>query len=82
LYGAKIFENACQGLAADIMAHGSLVAEKRGMAPFALIHDQGLALRPAGKTAKDFEDALGSLPPWAKGLPLRVEAKIAPFYSK
>lgn len=82
LYGAKIFENEVQAIAADVMAHGALTAEKRGMMPFALIHDQGLALRQNGKTAAEFAAALGELPPWAKGLPLKVEAKVTEFYSK
>jgi DNA polymerase len=82
LYGAKIFENACQGIAADVMAHGAITAEKRGMMPFALIHDQGLALCRNGETGEDFARALGDLPSWARGLPLKVEAKRVKWYSK
>jgi hypothetical protein len=52
------------------------------MRPFALIHDQGLAIRCDGKTAEEFAAALADVPAWAKGLPLKVEAKIVPFYSK
>ncbi len=82
LYGGKFAENETQATAADIMAHGSLVAEKRGMAPFALIHDQGLAVREGKATAADFAAALATLPDWAKGLPVKVEAKEVPYYSK
>ena len=82
IYGAKLFENICQAIAADIMAHGSRTAESRWMLPFALIHDQGLALKLSGQTAEGFSDALATLPSWAKGLPLKVETKIAPYYSK
>lgn len=82
LYGAKVFENFCQGVAADVMAHGAMTAERRGMAPFALIHDQGLALCSNGETGDDFAAALSDLPTWARGLPLRVEAKRVKFYSK
>lgn len=81
LYGGKLAENASQAIAADIMSHGARVAESRGMAPFALIHDQGLALR-AGHSAEEFAAALADLPEWAKGLPLKAEAKVTPFYSK
>ena len=83
LYGAKLYENIVQGIAADVMSHGAREAEKRQMFPFALIHDQALALRMhPGQTAKHFADALATLPKWATGLPLKVEAKVVPFYSK
>jgi hypothetical protein len=82
LYGAKLVENETQATAADLMAHGAIVAEKRGMAPFALIHDQGLSERFSGKTADDYAEALADLPSWARGLPIRVEAKVTPFYRK
>tara|TARA_R110000868_G_scaffold11798_5_gene57585 strand:+ start:2337 stop:4304 length:1968 start_codon:yes stop_codon:yes gene_type:complete len=82
LYGAKAFENICQAIAADIMSFGSRIAESRWILPFALIHDQGLAVKLAGQTAEGFSDALSTLPPWAHGLPLKVETKITPYYSK
>jgi DNA polymerase len=82
IYGAKLFENICQAIAADIMAYGSRTAESRWILPFALIHDQGLALKLSGQTAEGFSEALATLPSWAHGLPLKVETKIAPYYSK
>lgn len=82
IYGGKFAENETQATAADFMAHGSIVAESRGMEPFMLVHDQGIALQHEGKTARDFELALGDLPSWAAGFPLRVEAKVAPYYKK
>lgn len=77
-----LVSNCSQAVAADLMSHGAREAEKRWMGPFALIHDQGLALRRGDQTAKDFADALASKPDWALDLPLKVEAKIVPFYSK
>lgn len=82
LYGGKIAENISQAVAADLMSHGARTAEARGMAPFALIHDQGLAVRVNGKTAAEFAEALADKPVWAKGLPLKVEAKVVPYYAK
>jgi hypothetical protein len=52
------------------------------MLPFALIHDQGLAELCEGQSATGFSAAMASLPQWARGLPLKVESKITPFYSK
>lgn len=82
LYGGKLAENETQATAADFMAHGSITAESRGMEPFMLVHDQGLALRTNDQTTKDYEAALGTLPGWAIGFPMKVEAKIAKFYKK
>jgi DNA polymerase len=81
LYGGKLAENICQATAADLMSHGARTAEVRGMMPFALIHDQGLAVRK-GQSSDEFAAALASVPAWAKDLPLKVEAKVVPFYSK
>lgn len=82
LYGGKFAENETQATAADFMAHGAVNAERQGMEPFMLVHDQGLALRNRNQTAKDFEAALGVLPAWAIGFPMKVEAKITTYYKK
>jgi hypothetical protein len=82
LYGGKIVENEVQATAADFMAHGAITAEQRGMEPFMLVHDQALAIQRGGRTPADFEAALGDLPPWAAGMPLKVEAKSCPYYRK
>ncbi len=82
IYGGKFAENFSQGVAADIMSNGARVAEKRGMMPFTLIHDQGLALRDKQQSPEEFSAALASLPDWARGLPLKVESKVAPYYRK
>jgi DNA polymerase len=82
LYGAKAFENEVQAIAADLMSHGARVAEQRGMMPFALIHDQGLAMVRGERKTEDFSAALSDLPAWAKGLPLKTESKITPYYKK
>lgn len=82
LYGGKLAENETQATAADFMSHGAIKAESLGMEPFMLVHDQGLALRNRGQTVKQYEAALGDLPAWAQGFPMKVEAKIAKYYKK
>ena len=82
LYGGKLAENETQATAADIMAHGAIVAERRGMAPFMLVHDQGLALRTARQTADGYSAALAALPDWATGLPIKVESKVLQWWKK
>lgn len=82
LYGAKAFENICQAIAADLMSHGARTAEDKWMLPFALIHDQALAIQNDGQTPDQFAAALQQLPPWAHGLPLKAEAKLTEYYQK
>lgn len=82
IYGAKIFENACQAVAADVMSAGARQAESCWMLPFALIHDQAMAIHMDGQSPDQFAAALTKLPPWATGLPLKAEAKIVPYYTK
>lgn len=82
LYGGKLVENETQATAADIMAHGAMTAEAKGYEIFMLVHDQALALHQDGQSTKEFSACLATLPPWAAGLPLKVEAKVAPYYRK
>ena len=82
LYGAKAFENICQAVAADLMSYGARKAEEQWMIPFALIHDQALAINTGDRKPGEFANALQQLPPWANGLPLKAEAKLADYYSK
>ena len=82
LYGGKLAENFTQAVAADFMAHGAIHAERQGMPPFMLVHDQGLSLRPKGKTADDYAAALANLPAWARGFPMKVEADVTPYFKK
>lgn len=82
LYGAKAFENICQAVAADLMSYGARKAEEQWMIPFALIHDQALAMNDGDRSPGEFASALQQLPPWANGLPLKAEAKLADYYSK
>ena len=64
------------------MTHGLLVAEKRGMEPFATIHDQALAVQRPGQTAEMFREALTVLPPWAEGFPLAADCGVVNYYTK
>jgi len=82
LYGGKLAENETQATAADFMAHGAINAEKQGMAPFMLVHDQGLALRNRSQSEDQFAAALADLPSWARGFPMKVEAGITKYFTK
>jgi hypothetical protein len=64
------------------MSHGAQNAEQLWMQPFALIHDQALAIQLDGQSPDQFAKALHQLPSWATGLPLKAEAKLTPYYAK
>lgn len=81
-YGGKLLENATQAVGGNFMTHGLLVAEKRGMEPFATIHDQALAVQRPGQTADMFREALTVLPPWAEGFPLAADCGVVNYYTK
>ncbi len=84
MYGAKFFEHACQGVAADIMVQGVRNCERAGYEAATLIHDECLAYYypERGQTLEEFIGLLTSMPKWAKDLPLEAEGEIVPFYKK
>jgi DNA polymerase len=85
-YGGKMTENACQGLAGDLLSSASLRLAKRpdrfGYAVMT-VHDELVMKQKEG-----LEDLAGMvaemcwLPPWAKGLPLDGEGWIGKNYRK
>jgi DNA polymerase len=81
-FHGKLVENAVQGIAADIMAHGAATAEKNGFRIATLIHDQAIAFHGPGQTAEGFVKCLTDLPSWATGLPLEADGSIVPWYRK
>jgi DNA polymerase len=81
-YGAKLVENGTQAVAADIMANGTIKAEREGFLPAALIHDESVTYHTHGRTIDEFIACLTDLPPWADGLPIEAEGDLIPFYKK
>ena len=81
-YSGKIAENICQGVAADVMAHGTHNCERAGYKIVTLIHDEAVAIHEEGQTAERFEQLLTALPPWLKDFPIAAKGKMIPFYKK
>lgn len=81
-WGGSLVENAVQGIAADIMAHGAHNAENKGYEIATLVHDQAISYYKEGQTAEQFVELLTILPAWAKDLPLAAEGGLVPFYRK
>ena len=84
LYGGKIVENIVQGIAADVMVAGALSAEAKGYDICLLIHDEALCEVDFDdiRNSEEFAEALSVLPAWADGLPIEVDARTIPYYTK
>lgn len=71
-YGGKLFENVCQAVARDVMAHNMPAIEAAGYKIVLTVHDEVLTESPGGAdfTAARLSALLATVPPWAEGLPL------------
>lgn len=87
LYGGKYAENCTQAIAADIMNIGAVNAERAGFPIATMIHDQCLAYGSADMAENKarlpiLKKCMTTMPRWADGLPVEVDAKITPYYIK
>ena len=71
-YGGKIFENVCQAVARDVMAHNMPRIEAAGYAIVLTVHDEIIAEAPDTDeyTAEKLAALLAANPPWALSMPL------------
>lgn len=82
-WGGKLAENVVQGTSFCLLdaAYERLRADGR-YKPVLGVHDEIVAEGEAGAPLEPFEHLMALTPPWATGLPLRVEAWAAPRYRK
>jgi hypothetical protein len=85
-YGAKLVENACQGLARDIFANRLLAVEDAGYATVLQVHDELVVRVPEADAAKakaDIQRIMRTPPPFMPTtFPLDSEVKITDRYTK
>ena len=83
-YGGKLFENACQSLARDVMAHNMPAIEAAGFDIVLTVHDEVITEAPDSDefTAERLSGLLATNPPWAAGLPLAAGGFEAYRYRK
>lgn len=83
-YGGKLFENICQAVARDIMAHGMQPAEDEGYEVVLTIHDELITETPdlPGFNDDGLSAILSRVPVWATGLPLAAAGFSAYRYKK
>lgn len=83
-YGGKLFENACQAVARDVMGANMPAIEAALYAIILSVHDELLTETPDTEefTAKGLSALLSTNPPWADGLPLAAGGFEAHRYKK
>lgn len=83
-YGGKIFENICQAVARDVMAHNMPAIEAAGYAIVMTVHDEILAEAPDSPefNAEHLSALLAANPPWALDMPLAAAGFEAYRYKK
>lgn len=73
-YGGKLTENVVQATARDVMTDAMFRVERSGYETILTVHDEIVCEVPKGFGAlSEFERLMSELPPWAKGLPIKVE---------
>jgi DNA polymerase len=83
-YGGKLVENATQGLARDVMAHGMVGAERAGYPIVLTVHDE-LVTETLDNDAFSpimLSHYLAATPAWAPGLPLAAKGYQSKRYRK
>ena len=81
-YGGAWAENAVSGMARDILAEAMLRLEQAGFPVVLSIHDEIVCEVPRGRDLKEFRRLMEMNPPWARDLPIAVEAWAGDRYEK
>lgn len=84
-YGGKLTENIVQAIARDILGVAMLRLTEKGFPIVMHVHDENIAEVPvenAKAMLKIMCDTMAEEVPWAKGLSLRADGYITPFYKK
>lgn len=71
-YSGKLFENICQAMSRDILAHNMHTIDKAGYKIVLTVHDEVICEAPdtADFNHEHLSELLAANPPWAKDMPL------------
>lgn len=82
-YGGKLVENIVQAIARDCLAYAMLNLQSAGYNIVMHIHDEAVSEVPTDRDYLNDVCSIMSQPiPWAKGLPLRADGYVTPYYKK
>ena len=85
LWGGVITENIDQAISRDLLCWWVLQAEDAGLVSALHVHDENVTMLKIETAEADLKvqaDIMCSLPDWAEGLPVDVDAKLSPCYCK
>jgi DNA polymerase len=80
-FGGRLFENICQGVAADLLHHSLHAVDALGYPIVGHVHDEIVVEGPEDGLQL-FEATMAQTPEWANGCPVAVEAEVSPRYKK
>ena len=83
-YGGKLFENACQAVARDVMTENMPAIEDAGYSILLTVHDELITEAPDTEdfTDKILSQMLATAPSWAPDIPLAAGGFAAYRYRK
>lgn len=83
-YGGKLFENVCQSVARDVMAHNMPAIEDAGYSIVLTVHDEVITEVPdtSDYSAEHLAGLLAANPPWAPDMPLAAAGFETDRYKK
>lgn len=82
IHGGKLFQNAVQAIARDVLAYNMPRAQAAGFTLLGSVHDEVITESEPGRDVAELDAILATNPPWADGLPLAAGGFRAPRYMK
>ena len=81
-YGPKLVENIVQAISRDILCHAMRRLDIAGYPIVMSVHDEVVLEVACSVSLEDVCRLMTETPPWAKGLLLRADGYVCPFYKK
>ena len=82
-YGSRLVENACQGVARDVLMYGMYNIVRKGYDLVTNVHDETVSENELGfGSVQEIEQLMCEMPEWAEGLPLAADGFESDYYKK
>ena len=81
-YGPKLVENIVQAISRDRLCHAMRKLDSAGFPIVMSVHDEVVLEVASSVSLEDVCGLMAETPPWAKGLLLRADGFMCPFYKK
>jgi len=81
-YDPKLVENIVQAISRDILCYAMRRLDGAGLSIVMHVHDEVVIEASPGVSMEVVCHYMSETPPWAKGLLLRAEGYVCPYYKK